>query len=209
MRKTFGLFFLVFGLLLTPTLAHQPTLVTSDLPINDPEVSRAFYDELSGQARIYRIHSANDFNLYINLLVPSSNPAGRYSAIIYKGDKPIARLQGENYSWTAYYEKFAGDNYFKGPEYRNRAAAGDYQIVVFGNNNRGKYVLAVGEKEEWPLAETARALILLPTLKKDFFGTPVWPLLFTPMGIFYWAAPAILLLAAFTVWWLSRKKRHG
>ena len=38
--------------------------------------------------------------------------------------------------------------------------------------NQGKYVLVVGEKEEFPAAEMAKALLTVPQLKKNFFHEP-------------------------------------
>ncbi len=199
MAKCFGCCLLLLQLFFGPALAHQPTLVKNDIVIADPEISRAFYDELFGQPRSYTIRSPKAFILYLNLLVPSSNPAGRYSARIYKDHALIGVLDGNRSSWKAYYEKFAGDNYFKGPEYKARVRAGSYRVIVFGDHNRGKYVLAVGEREAWPLGEVVRTLLLLPRLKRGFFGTSPWQALFSPVGTLYWIILAFVLLVAFIV----------
>jgi hypothetical protein len=51
---------------------------------------------------------------------------------------------------------------------------GVYRIQVSNVENRGKYVLAVGELEKFPPKVILRTLITLPKLKRDFFGKSPW-----------------------------------
>src|SRR5579872_6158967 len=73
-------------LLATPASAHQPQVVHTDpVTVSQPEISKAYYDELRGEPRAYRITSAHAFPLYLQLTVPrSSNPNGRYTAAVYR-----------------------------------------------------------------------------------------------------------------------------
>jgi len=204
MKNILSITIFILLIISTAVFAHQPQIVKGDLIITNPEVSRAFYDELTGQPRNYTIESPIDFVLYVNLLVPSSNPNGRYSALIRKDKQIITKLDADRSKWVKFYEEFAGDYYVKGPEIKMKVPAGRYRITVFGNHNQGKYVLAVGEKEEWPIGETIKALAVLPRLKTDFFKSPALPLLITPMGIFYWIGFILLLVILFIAWKLAR-----
>ncbi len=190
MKKIF-LFLIIFVLLGTASgvLAHMPRLIYSqkgDVQISNSEDSQAFYDELKDQPRNYFINSQKDFDLYINLLVPEfANQEGRYSANIFSVNNGKDRLL---YSisasiWEEFYEPFGRDYYLKGPEFEKTLPAGKYKIEVFSSDNVGKYVLAVGKKEVFPLPESLNIYWQLPLLKMDFFKTSVLEFFFTPFGI--------------------------
>jgi hypothetical protein len=179
-------------------LAHQPRLVTQEsATVLDPEVSKAFYDTLTGQPRVYNIYSKINFNLYLNILVPESNPKARYSAEVYMLDggkrEKIAVLDGNIMTWQKYFEPFGHDTYYKGPELKKRLRAGFYEIEVHGSKNQGRYALAIGEEEKFPYKEVLKALKVIPKLKKDFFQTSPVTFILSPMGMMYLGI--ILLLA--------------
>jgi hypothetical protein len=176
-------------LLAAQALAHQPVIVGEEpLIIDNPEISRAFYDELKGTPRSYLIESDKEFDLYVNLLAPkNTNPAGRYSARIYQvqGEERtlLAEIIGDSVEWKEFYEPFGGDSYLKGPEFKQLVPAGKYAIEVYNPANQGKYVLAVGEKEFFGPGEIANVYITVPRLKADFFGSNPISFLWTPFGI--------------------------
>jgi len=189
------IFFILFAAILLGTAfgvsAHMPRLIYSepgDAQINSPEISQAFYDELKGQPRDYFINSEKDFVLYLNLLVPEiANPEGRYSAnviLINKNqEKILYTIDGNSVKWEEFYEPFGRDYYLKGPELDKNLPAGKYKIEVFSKDNLGKYVLAVGKQEVFPLPESLNVFWQLPLLKMDFFKTSVLQFFFTPFGI--------------------------
>jgi len=200
----FGCFLAIFILSFAYSAkAHQPEMVkTSPVVIKDPELSMAFYAELKGEPQIYTFETTKDFNLYVNLLVPqSSNPNGIYNAQVYRthnGQRDLfALLYGPGVEWTKWYEEYAGDWYLKGPEFKALAPAGQYEIKVYNNNNQGKYVLAVGEKEVFGLKSVISAFTVLPVLKITFFHTSVFKLFTAKLGIIYWVAVVILAIAVF------------
>ncbi len=171
--------------------AHQPDIVyfqKGDIQINNPEVSQAFYDELKGEPRNYFIDSGNDFELFINLLVPNpENKDGRYSADVFllKGDQEqkIYSIDGSSFDWQESYEPFGRDYYLKGPEFLEQVLAGKYKIEVYSADNQGKYVLAVGKQEYFDTRSFLSVYWQLPLLKMMFFKTPVWEFFLTPFGI--------------------------
>jgi hypothetical protein len=182
---------LLVSLLLTASsaLAHQPVIVEQEvIEIEKPEISRAFYDELTGSPRSYLIDSEKEFDLYVNLLVPkNSNPEGRYSARIYaitNGQRSLlTNIDGSSVEWEEFYEPFGGDTYVKGPEWKQRVPAGRYEIQVYSEDNLGKYVLAVGEKEFFGPKEILSVYTEVPKLKGEFFETNPLSFLWTPFGI--------------------------
>ncbi|MCU0678922.1 MAG: hypothetical protein MUC28_00550 [Planctomycetes bacterium] len=180
------------SLLAAPSvLAHQPRLVgeTEAVEITDPETSQAFYGELKGRPQIFEIKSETPFSLYLGLLVPDRTDSKKdFMAIAAKAGGEeidnIITLDGRTALWPRYFEPFSGNHYLKGPEKKVEAAAGFYSIIVGNGLNEGKYVLAVGEKEEYPLDEIANTLKLLPSIKTDFFQQPLYAAFVNLTGAF-------------------------
>lgn len=179
--------------------AHQPRIVTGNpVIVTDPDTSRAYYDELAGAPREYLLTAPHEFTLYLNILVPAkANPSGRYAVRVYRSGSPapVARIDPDEVPWKAYYEPYAGDTYFKGPELRIIVPAGYYRIEVAGSGDRGKYVLAVGEKESFPPGAMRAALRVIPQLKSRFFGVSPAGFLFSRIGASYFAVMLLLGMA--------------
>lgn len=203
-KKVFLIFSICLFLGLAQSVsAHLPRIIynqSNDIQIKDPQVSQAFYDELGGNPRNYLINSNADFNLYINLLVPAySNPNGKYSAKVFLikdgKDEEVAFIDGQtDFLWQEFYEPFGRDYYYKGPEFEKSLSAGDYKITVFSYENRGKYVLAVGKEEKFPLMEILNVYWVLPMLKQEFFQTSILEFFLTPFGLVIVGLVAFLLL---------------
>jgi len=180
--------------------AHQPRLVCGDkVVVENPEVSKAFYDTLNGNPRTYTIESQTPFLLYLNLLVPeSSNPQGRYSAVVYRLDTgkrvELAKLNSSSVEWKEFYEEYGGDYYLWGPEHEEKVPEGRYEIDVFSSDNQGKYVLAIGKIEEFPPIEIVKTFLVLPVLKTQFFQYSPLILLSSTIGIAWFIVIVILLL---------------
>ena len=162
--------------------AHQPRIVEGGSPVEiaNPEVSQAFYGELKGAPQEFGITMDRDFRLYVGLLVPDVPGAIKaMSAEVVRvrsaGDQSVALLDGAKYTWTQYYEAFAQDHYFWGPEFsapdskkgvalKGRIEpAGMYTVTVFNGRNLGKYTLVVGDEESFPLKEMIHAAIAVAT----------------------------------------------
>ncbi len=187
MSKFFkALIVLSFFIFPTFVFAHQPRFVSENtIEVLAPEVSKAYYAELSGVPHTYYINSDKEFNLYLNLLVPkSSNPEGRFSASLYDmaTDEELYFLDGDNFEWTEFFEPFGHDTYLEGPEYKTVMPAGSYRVAVFNQFNQGKYALAIGELENFDFAEIMNVYKLLPQLKKNFFNEIPASFLLSPFG---------------------------
>jgi hypothetical protein len=199
-------------------LAHQPKVVSNNpVYINAPEISKAYYDNATSFPKYYIINSPKDFELYLNLLVPSqTNPLGRFSAQVFQpslqGNVHVATLSAQGSQWFLWSDSSTNDSYYRGPELRQKLPAGFYEIEVTGNQNAGKYVLAVGEKEEFTIKKLVETAFMLPDLKKNFFGDKPWNYLGNIFGLsnlFFILLTSLStsLMAKFLFKKFSRKKR--
>lgn len=198
----------LFLLLFVPALAsaHQPRIVEANVVnVVDPEVSKAYYGELKGESHLYNIVSDKEFALYVGILVPDRAGQNKdISAVVFetgKDNTPVAVLDGMSFAWTPMYEMFGADNYFAGPEFKKQMPAGSYQIRVSSPNNTGRYSLAVGEIESFPLGEIVNTLKVVPQLKHDFFASSPYTFLKSPFGVAY---VLIMFLFAFVFGFLYR-----
>ena len=180
----------------THIFAHQPRIVQSaTTTVVDPEISKAYYTKLSGVPHIYTIDSNEDFNLYVGILVPDeSNPKRDVTAEIYSGQELIKTIGGKNAEWKTFFEPFGQSTYWNGGEYKVRAKAGKYRIIVTSTNNDSKYSLAIGEIEAFDGKEGMNALTLIPKLKSDFFNESPIGFIFSPFG---WGLILVMYLMAF------------
>ena len=191
-------------------LAHQPVIVGASRTVNieKPDVSKAYYGELTGSPVVYTINSSVPFELYVNLLLPSlTGIKTDKSAVIIKDDAVVENMYGPDYFWSDYYEPFGDDYYLKGPEYDVRVVAGIYYIKVSSPDNLGKYVLAVGKKEKTGIGESLKTMQVLPKIKKEFFGKSPWTAYNNYTGLIAFIALVLLALAAyFTIVYCKRRQ---
>jgi hypothetical protein len=191
-----GLITVIFVLILASismVSAHQPRLdtgtsvsVENPIIVDNPEISQAFYGDLNGKPAYYQINSDKPFQLYLNLLVPTSpGQGGEFisAEVTDTSGNVVMFLNGTNSTWTPYFEEFGGDYYLKGPEATLQVPAGVYNIKVFNSQNQGKYSIAIGNIESFPANEAITAIFTLPLLKEQFFGKPVFTLFFEFLGI--------------------------
>jgi len=208
-KRIFSLSVFVFLVLPVLVFAHQPRIVEDNFTlIKNPEVSQAFYGELKGVTVFYKIQTENPIKLYVGVLVPAvENTDKDVSVEIEREEDFYYLLDGINFDWELFYEEFAGDDYFKGPEFSTDVEAGEYNIKVFSPDNFGKYVLVVGEKEELPFNEMINTLVNLPSLKKFFDKSP-WQAFLAPIVLRFLVLPILFLGAfAFVAYYLIVKKK--
>jgi len=190
--------------------AHQPRLVgtETDVVVTLPEISKAYYGRLAGTPVIYHIEADDTFRLYANILVPDIEGIDKdVSVKILKQGSVIAHLDGSRHDWQGFFEPFAGDHYFRGPEYSERQGPGSYQLQVYSPDNQGKYVLAIGDVESFPFTELVKTYYVLPRLKSEFFGKSPFTAYSNRMGIFLAVLLLILLLFAVVLYLGIRRVR--
>ncbi len=181
------LFFFILILLSMPLYAHQPKLVNESPTIDNPykvifpEISKAYYSQLKGQPHFYIIESESDFLFYTSILSPKVGEDYTWFSIeVLDGNQNLVyKADGSKLEWTAWYEPYARDWYWKGPEIGIDTGkefqgsfsinAGTYYIKVFNEKNIGHYSLAVGEAE--------------------FFGANLWEQILTWTPIILYIGP--------------------
>ena len=173
--------------------AHQPKLINYSPSIDNPhqviapEISKAYYGKLDGEPHYYIINSEEEFLFYTGILSPKVDDDHLWLSIavysINEKNNKILKFfaDGQNFEWEAWYEPYARDWYWKGPEIgaevnedtgfkRNfNLDAGSYIIQIFNQNNTGHYSLAVGEAE--------------------FFGSNLWEQILTWTPILLYIGP--------------------
>lgn len=172
--------------------AHQPRIAFGSrhprekpIIVEKPEISKAYYGELKGAADHYRIESDRPFRLYLNILAPDEEGARTDTNVdVFLDGRMLFTLGGGREAWKSFYEKFADDDYLRGPEHREGVGAGAYDIVVYNSDNMGKYALAVGDIESFPLDETVKTAFTLPAIKKHFFNKPAISAFLNLVGLF-------------------------
>jgi hypothetical protein len=179
MKKYIFTIILIIGLFWAgAVLAHQPRLVLGNdvVKIENPEISQAFYGKLNGQPKYFIISEKAPFPLYLNILMPYTSDAKKdFIVDVFRGTKDLPEekiytLDGPKSDWKYFYEEFAGDEYWQGPELKVEVASGDYLIKISNAENMGAYSLVVGEIESFPPNEILNTLILLPQLKSQIFN---------------------------------------
>ena len=180
------LFFVVCLFAVTSSLAHQPILNTTEemsasnpYVIKEPEISKAIYSTLNGADHFYKISSDIPFNFYAGLTVPKIDDCAdfpRFSfAVLDQDFHSIQELDGQNFQWWEWYEPYGKKWYWVGPEYGEDFKstkifdAGTYYIKVFNKDNKGNYVLAVGDIEKFTPLVIAKTLVILPKINNQFW----------------------------------------
>jgi hypothetical protein len=178
------IFFLILVIWPLDVLAHQPRLVEMEkIIITEPEVSKAYYGNLSGKPHIYTISTNSPIDLYVNILVPFiEGPEKNVTVKIFKGEQPIGILSPKKEDWKEFFEPFGQSTYWKGPEFKVRSDGEKYKIHVQSTEKNIRYVLATGEVEAFDGPESLRAILLIPKLKKEFFEESPRSFIFSPLG---------------------------
>jgi len=183
---TLFLVFVVFLFFITSSFAHQPVLNTEEKMdkskpyiINEPEISKAIYSTLNGNYHYYKISSDKSFNFYVGLTVPKIDDCVdflRFSFAILDHDfHTIHELDGQNFQWWEWYEPYGRKWYWVGPEYGKDFKSthvfnsGTYYIKVYNKENKGNYVLAVGDIEKFTPLVIAKTIVTLPRINKKFW----------------------------------------
>lgn len=154
--------------------AHQPVYVGTQttIQIPDPVVSRAYYGALSGSPAVYSVTLPTDTEFYVNILSPDI-PGAQKNFVVrmaHSTGNEVLVLSAPENEWVVWHEEFAGDSYWKGPEFKDRLPAGTYTLTVTNDGNVGAYVLAPGEAEVFTFGGTPNTVAQIYLVKTEFFG---------------------------------------
>jgi len=123
--------------------------------VDEPELSQAFHGELADFPHTYEIVASEEFNLYVEILVPDIDSSENIiSGIIIKEQEDsgrvieVTRLKAVDASWESQKNKEFDEWYRVGPKFEEVLEAGTYRIETNTPDNIGKYVLVVGANDE-------------------------------------------------------------
>jgi hypothetical protein len=204
LRIVILVFFLIFVSWPLAVLAHQPRIVESEkIIITKPEISKAYYGNLSGKPHTYIISANSAIDLYVNILLPFNEGPGKNLLVnIFKDDHSLVSLSPSKDDWKEFFEPFGQSMYWQGPEFKIRADAGKYKILVQSREKKIKYVLAIGEIESFEGIESLKAILVIPKLKRNFFKESPFSFIFSPLG---WGYILLLKILALLLGWVISK----
>ena len=118
------IFFILLCFFASQGFAHQPKLIKYSPSLNNPhivvqpEISKAYYSELDGSSHFYKINSEKKFLFYAGILSPKINEKYKWFSIdvLDENNNIVYKADGENFIWKPWYEPYARDWYWKGPE---------------------------------------------------------------------------------------------
>ena len=219
--KKIVLLIILFLISFTYALAHQPKLIkyspNSNKPheVIEPEISKAYYGKLIGEPHYYKIESDVEFSFYAGITIPKIDDNVKWISleVFDQNNNSIYYEDGKEYNWKAWYEPYARDWYWVGPqigthndkEFKGslKFESGTYIIKVFNEDNQGSYSLAVGDIEFFGANIIEKISIWAPIL---FYIGPY-------MDIFYWNKfdfkayiPHIFLIILFYIIYFVIKK---
>mgnify|MGYP001199405200 FL=1 len=203
--------------------AHQPKIINYSPSLENPheviypEISKAYYGKLKGKSHYFRITSKKDFLFYAGILSPKVKENYRWLSldILDENNNILYQANGSKFNWESWYEPYARDWYWKGPEIGGEInketgfkksfliQSGTYIIKVYNNDNIGNYSLAVGEAEFFGSNTFEKILTWIPII---FYIGPY-------MDIVHWKKfdvsayiPHIILLVLFFLLYVIIKK---
>lgn len=208
---------LVMALLLLPliALAHVPVLpkfssYEDAKVIERPTISHAYYAELRGFPHVYTFTLEKSEEVVVELLVPDiKNAKNDVGGIMLRQTgsdlmEEVTRFEPAAAEWNSYFEQFGGDSYRQGPAYRAELPAGEYLIEVNTPANLGKYVLVVGEAEDFSEVGFLTTMGRIYQVKR-FFDKPPIAVLQSP---FYYLPFGVVVIISL-IFWYWQKRRHA
>lgn len=181
--------------------------------VTDPERSRAYYGELDGAAQTYILSSSEPFTLFLALVVP--DVPGIETDITAEvvdtknNTVPLTALDGREVTWQGFTDNSGGDAYLAGPTFRATIPEGNYEIRISSPDNRGQYVIIIGEKRGFSLGRIFQAYNALPQIKSQFFGKQSIEAFISPLLLWPTLIIVIILLLLIVLYMLARRRTRS
>jgi hypothetical protein len=230
-RYSIGLATLLLLMTTTVVLAHKPIFVepssnatrTTAIKISDPEVSWAVYAQLSrtGEVNYYtfdgkrglrvsiemsvpRIESQRDFGFDVALIGKGLTDASHVPFLYETGEGAVVTADSGQDDVRVFDEPFTQSSYWQHQTLRAELPTdGTYTIAVYDPRGRtGKYVLAIGEREDFGAGD----IVSMPSTivrVHEFFGDNASKAFLVPVGI---VAVIALILVGVILAMLRRSK---
>ena len=126
------------------------------ITIQNPEIEQLILGELTDAPEMFEIVSEVPFTLTAEIrAVPNTSGANlpQLGGIIIlqkeiRGVEEVARLNASDAAWTVVTDPESGLVYQAGPYFSEPVPAGTYRIEVSSPNNKGKYLLLIGNQKD-------------------------------------------------------------
>jgi len=170
-----------------PIDTSKPATRNNPIVITDHQISWVAYNELTDidDVDYYKLDSVKEGEeIYLSMLVPKIERLEDFDPVIaliglelpndlsnfseeeikeileiYDNEGVVIKLNDKNNE--TFFEPFAQTRYWERQELRIVApASGDYYVAVFDEEIADKYVLSIGEKEEWGIKDIIKMPII-------------------------------------------------
>jgi len=210
------LIFLTFVFFIIPItiFAHQPNYIGNEVEIinTEPDISKAYYGELTGLEAVYQIYVTSALKLYVQILSPKIEGSEKDFLVLITDDKEniVANLSTSTEGWQSWYEEYGGDWYWRGPSFSEVVPAGTYNIIISNRNNIGKYSLAIGETESFPISKFINTIQQLYSVKTKFFNEPWYGIFYGVIGRYLLFSSIILIIiVCFFIYYAKQYIKRG
>ena len=214
MKKYLVYFTLLCFFIPVTIFAHQPNYIDGQTQIVDsePDISKAYYGELPGDSAVYTIYATSSLKLYVQILSPKIQNANKDFNVVIKDSKQniISSLSTSTDGWQSWYEEYGGDWYWQGPSFTAIVPAGTYDVIVSNTNNTGKYCIAIGETESFPISNFVNTIDQLYKTKTKFFNEPWYGVFYGIIGkyLLFGSLIIILILTSIIYFYIHIKDRN-
>lgn len=124
--------------------------------IQNPETEQLILGELEGDPEMFEVFSETPFILTAEIrAIPESGVIIKpeLSGIVIKqkeirGVEEVARMNAEDVSWDLMTDSESGLKYQAGPYFSEQMASGTYRIEISSPENKGKYMLLIGNQSD-------------------------------------------------------------
>lgn len=209
-----ALVFVAFLVAAFPAAAYEPVMVepqrADDVTVV-PSTNQlyGYYGELHDFPHMFVVTSSEKFTLHAEILEPDLPDAVHLLRGIVVRDRDdnrgvdeVVRLPYDAASWESFYKTSHGVRYLSGPVFEEELGPGTYRVEVSTPQNKGKYVLVLGNPDDSGGPGYFSTLRDLYEVNR-FFGRPPILLIVSP----YICVPLVaILVLGFLYWWYYRKQ---
>ncbi len=172
-----------------------------------------YFGELSDFPHTYTFTVASTTNLTASVLLPKNTEIGAgfdVGMLLVKkarrGVSEVARTNGRGADWETLVVKSTGDSYHFGPVIEVVLDEGEYMLEVQTPDNRGKYVLVLGEGNPLRRLSYPQSLSYIIEVK-NFNEVGKHTLLLSPYFYLPITLFSIKIVTFFVFWYRQRRKK--
>ena len=165
----------------TPVLDMNAKNESAPYLIDDAEHSKAIYSELDGDPDFYKLDEEQPFDFYVGITTAKMEGCtlkSKFSFDVYDSSmRLLDKRDGSKFEWSAWFEKWGKKWYWVGPQIgadfksTSQYPAGTYYLKIYNDDNKGKYVLAVGDDERFGIGSMLKLLGIMKETSEIFWNS--------------------------------------